>query len=83
MLINNLKDFGSFVRSQRKALNLSQAQVGESVGLKQGTISEFENKPDGTKLETLFRILSATNLEIHLIPKEADEQQKNTWDQPW
>ncbi|MFN8749796.1 MAG: helix-turn-helix domain-containing protein, partial [Pseudanabaena sp.] len=49
---------------------LSQAEIGDRVGIKQATISAFENNPEGTKLETLFKLFSALDLEIQIIPKE-------------
>ena len=58
------------MRSQRKSNKLSQSAAGNLVGLKQATLSDFENKPDGTKLETLFRILAATNIKMHLTPRD-------------
>jgi hypothetical protein len=39
------------------------------VRLRQETISGFENKPGSTKLATLFKLLSALDLELHVIPK--------------
>ena len=84
MLIHSPKELGLYVREQRKTQNLSQTEVGAAVNVKQGTISDFENKPEGAKIETLFRILAAANLEIHIIPKG---QKKNSdtikWDEQW
>jgi HTH-type transcriptional regulator/antitoxin HipB len=53
MLIHSPKELALLIISQRKKLKLSQADVGRRVGLKQQTISEFEIKPEGTKLNTL------------------------------
>ncbi|WP_329955545.1 helix-turn-helix domain-containing protein [Biostraticola tofi] len=32
-------------------------------------MSDFENKPESTKLETLFKILSALELELYVVKK--------------
>lgn len=69
MLIPSPKNLALFVGDQRKKLKLSQARAGDLVGLKQKTLSAFENNPEGSRIETLFRILSAMELEMHLIPK--------------
>jgi HTH-type transcriptional regulator / antitoxin HipB len=69
MLIHSPKELALFVINQRKKLKLSQSDVGNLVGLKQKTISAFENKPESTKLVTLFHILSAVNLDIRISPK--------------
>ena len=83
MLIHTAKDLGLYVRDQRKAQKLSQSEVAAAVNLKQATISEFENKPETTQVETLFRILAAANLEIHIIPKGQQVVSEKQWDQPW
>ena len=36
------------------------------MGIRQDTISSFELNPDSTKLNTLFKILSALNLELEV-----------------
>lgn len=68
---------------QRKKLKLSQAKVGVLVGVKQTTISAFENKPENTKLETLFNILSAVNLEINLSTKDKSLKTETHWKEEW
>ncbi|HVE44089.1 MAG TPA: helix-turn-helix domain-containing protein [Gammaproteobacteria bacterium] len=78
MYIRSPKELALFIISQRKKYNLSQAKVGELVGLKQQTISEFELNPETTKLDTLFRILSAANLDMHITEK-AKTKQKEEW----
>lgn len=84
MLIHNPDELASYIRDQRKSKKLSQSEVGDSVGLQQNTISEFEIRPDGTKLDTLFRILSATHLELHLTPKDKlTKTDKTAWKEEW
>jgi HTH-type transcriptional regulator / antitoxin HipB len=75
--IRSPKELALMVEDQRRELKLSQTKAGDLVGLKQKTISAFENKPYGTKLETLFRILSATNLDLYLCPKDSSAKDKS------
>ena len=70
MLIHSSKELAEYLRDRRKRQKLSQAEIGDRVGIKQATISAFENNPEGTKLETLFKLFSALDLEIQIIPKE-------------
>ncbi len=56
--------------------------ISNQVGLKQSTVSSFESKPETTKLETLFRILSAANLEMRICPKNTPDNQ-NDWKEEW
>ena len=78
MLIRSPKELALFASTQRKKLKLSQTAIGNLVGLKQATISAFENKPESTKLDTLFHILSAMNLDVQVTLKD-----KKINDQPW
>ncbi len=83
MLVHSPKTLALYVSDQRKKLKLNQTIAGGLVGLKQKTISSFENHPEGTRLETLFRILSAMNLDIHLIPKDEKIAGAKEWNQEW
>ncbi len=69
MFIISPKVLAVCVIDQRKKLKLSQTEVAERVGLKQQTISHFEKKPERTRIETLFRILSAVELDLNLLEK--------------
>ena len=83
MFIRSPKELALLVANQRKKLKLSQAEVGKRVGLKQQTISGFEIKPEGTKLSTLFLILSAINLDIKLLTKDNTTPTKTQWKEEW
>lgn len=83
MLISLPKDLALQVINQRKKLNLSQADVANLVGLKQKTISAFENKPEGTKLETLFLILSAVKLDLSVLSKNQKTTTEAQWKEEW
>jgi HTH-type transcriptional regulator / antitoxin HipB len=70
------------IRDERKKRKLSQQALAEQAAIKQSTISAFENNPDGTKLETLFKLLSEMGLELHLA--ERDQPSNNVgWEQEW
>ncbi len=73
MLIHTPKDLAMYVTTLRKKQKLSQATVADLVGLKQATVSAFENKPEATKLATFFSILSAVNLELRINQKDPEE----------
>jgi len=42
-----------------------------------------QNNPEGTKLETLFKLFSALDLEIQIIPKEEARKPKQGWKEEW
>lgn len=83
MLIHSPKELAMLVANQRKKLKLSQAAVGKLVGLKQQTISDFENNPEGTKLNTLFHILSAVQLDLNAHAKNEPATTKTPWKEEW
>ena len=69
MIIRSAKDLALHLNDRRKQLKMSQSEVADLVGLKQDTVSKFENSPDNSRIDTLFRILSALNLNINLVEK--------------
>ncbi len=80
MVVTSSNQLAIVLRDQRKTSQLSQAEVADRVGLRQETISAFENNAEGTKLGTLFRILAALNFEIHILPRGT---KVSSWDQEW
>jgi len=49
----------------------TQSELAKKVGLKQATISHFENAPDNTSLATLFKLLQSLELSLDVLEKEA------------
>lgn len=83
MLIHSPRDLALLVLSQRRKLSLSQSAVGNLVGLKQATVSAFENRPENTKMDTVFRILAAVNLDMHALPKDQKMSYQDSWKEEW
>jgi HTH-type transcriptional regulator / antitoxin HipB len=83
MIIHSPQELAEFAKDSRNRKKLSQAEIGDRVGLRQKTVSAFENKPESTKLETFFRLLSALDLELQLVPKEDISPTVPGWDQEW
>ena len=79
MIIRSAKDLALYLNDQRKQLKMSQTEVADLVGLKQDTISKFENSPDNSRIDTLFRILSALNLNISLVEKNQETHEEIEW----
>ena len=85
MLITSPKQLAIHLRDERKSKNLSQTRVADPVGLKQDTISKFEINPETTRIQTLFRILSSLNVEMHIVPKgenidlKVDNESEEKW----
>jgi HTH-type transcriptional regulator/antitoxin HipB len=65
-LARNPKNIGQAIRNGRRARKLTQKQLAECSGVWQETISKIENGVGDTKLETVFSLLAALDLEIQI-----------------
>lgn len=59
----------------REQKGWTQTDIAKRIGVKQSTISNFENHPDKTQLATLFKIVQAMEvvLQVHLPFPPGDE----------
>jgi HTH-type transcriptional regulator / antitoxin HipB len=93
MKVTNAKQLSTYLKDTRLNMKLSQSKVGNKVGIRQDTVSSFEQNPESTKLETLFKILSALNLELDIKvrnPQRVNERQDDNatapeqkWQEEW
>ena len=58
------KQIGAAIRRRRRALKLSQTQLGSKTDLRQATISALESGDSGTQLRTLVDVMAAVGLEM-------------------
>lgn len=77
-MIRNFKGLGSEVAKIRRKQKLTQGEVAEKTGLKQQTISEFENGRPAS-INTLFLILEVLGMEMQLTPRGVKETKKADW----
>ncbi len=75
-IIFSPKSLGSALKRQRKIKNLSQNEVGTPFKIDQTTVSSIEQGASGTRLETLFRMLAALDLEMLIRPKKPIKTKK-------
>jgi len=79
-LIHSAKSLGSAIKRQRKAKRISQTEAGSTFKIEQSTISSIEQGAPGTRLETLFRVLAALDLEMVIRPKKiSTKKTKESW----
>lgn len=84
MVISTTDMLAEVIRDRRIRRSLNQEQVGQLVGIKQTTISALENHPERSRVETLFKILSALGLELHIADKTAaPDSQPDQGATPW
>lgn len=77
-IIHSPKLLGKAIRRWRKLKNLSQQEAGSPMKLEQSTVSTIEQGVPGTRIETLFRILAALDLEMVIRPKN-NSKVKGEW----
>ncbi|ESQ90254.1 hypothetical protein ABENE_12815 [Asticcacaulis benevestitus DSM 16100 = ATCC BAA-896] len=63
------KQFGAALQQRRSQKGLSQSALADLIGTGQKTISKIENGNPATKLETLFSLLAALDLELEIKPR--------------
>lgn len=66
------------LQGQRKAKKLTQKTAGASVGLLAKTISGLEAAPQHSTVESLFKLLSALELELVIRSKPSAANQSAT-----
>lgn len=63
------RDVGIALRNVRKARKMTQRELSERSGIWARTISVIETDASGTKLDTLFDLCAALDLEIRITPR--------------
>lgn len=58
------------LKARRKSLGLTQIQAASRVGLLPKTISALEVRPERASVESLYKYLSALDMEVYLHRKE-------------
>ncbi|WP_445736710.1 helix-turn-helix domain-containing protein [Mariniflexile sp.] len=56
---------GHAIKEARKERNLTQAQLGELVGVKKAQISKIENNLTDARFETILKVFRALNAKIN------------------
>lgn len=86
MLIHTPENLAQYYRDQRKLRCITQVAVSEEITIRQDTVSKFENKPGNVRLDTLFRLLAALDMELHIIPKDSTNHENRNgdgWTEKW
>ncbi len=63
------RDLGNVLRNARKAQKLTQAELAARAGIWQRTVSNIETSASGAKVDTIFDLLAALDLELHIVPR--------------
>lgn len=84
MNITRPEQLSTFVKEYRTKQSLTQADVAKLVGIRVATVSNFENRPETCKLETVFKIMAALNLKIDIATRsETPTKDSAQWNEGW
>jgi HTH-type transcriptional regulator/antitoxin HipB len=64
--ITSATQIGATLAARRKALNLSQTDVANRLGLSQNRLSELESRPETLTVEQLLALVNVLGLEVAL-----------------
>lgn len=64
--IHTTTALGEEIRARRKAAGLTLTQAAELIGVSRRLLVELENGKRGVAVHTLFDILAALGLEVHI-----------------
>jgi len=78
-MIYSPKQLAALVRLERQKRGWTQSELANRVGIKQATVSNFENNPDKTTLTTLFKILQSLEQELVIQSKSAQSSRELDW----
>ncbi len=70
------KQLGQLLRGQRKSQKLTQKETADVVGLLPKTVSKLELASETATIESLFKLLSALQLELVLRSKSQESPGK-------
>jgi len=63
------KQLGVAIQQQRLMRGMSQSELARLVGTSQKTISKIENGNPATKIETVFALMAALDMQMTLAPR--------------
>lgn len=68
--VTSPKVLGQILKSTRNQKGLNQHQAGKLVGITQAMISRIETGESNVRIDTLFRLLAALEMEMVVEPRD-------------
>lgn len=82
-MIYSPKQLADMMLLIRQKNGWTQSELAKKVGIKQATISNFENSPDKTTLSTFFKLIQAMELTLSIQEKAQVSSQDSQDDENW
>ena len=75
------KILGQILKSARSQKGLTQEQAGKLVGITQAMLSRIERGETHIRVDTLFRLIAALELEMTILPRDKtdDKNEGDNW----
>lgn len=68
-LARSPRQLGALIQQRRKAKGLSQTELADLAGLRQERVSKIESGAPGSRIDAVFDLLAALDLEMTLTPR--------------
>jgi len=82
MKITSPDSLATALKQARSRKGLTQQETAQLVGIKQATVSAFENHPEKCRMETLFKLMAALGLELQVSERDQG-QNEQAWGEEW
>lgn len=82
-MIYSPKQLANMMLLIRQKNGWTQSELAKRVGIKQATISNFENSPNKTTLSTFFKLIQAMELTLSIQEKAQVSSQDSQDDENW
>jgi HTH-type transcriptional regulator/antitoxin HipB len=77
--VRTTQQLAMILQGCRKQAGITQKQAASKVGMLPKTISSFETDPDNSSIASLFKLLSALDLEMVLQSKQPGQTSGDEW----
>ena len=71
-IITSPEQLGAVLKGIRRDLGLNQKELGSRIGFPQKEVSRMENGAGRSRVDRLFQMFSALEVELVIRPREAD-----------
>ena len=82
-MIYSPKQLADIMLLTRQKNGWTQSELAKKVGIKQATISNFENNPNKTTLSTFFKLVQAMDLTLSIQEKTQVTSLDDNDDESW
>jgi HTH-type transcriptional regulator/antitoxin HipB len=69
-IIRNSKEFGEAIRKERLKNEMRQVDLARKASVRQALISELENGATKSKIDTIFKVLAALEMDLEIAPRK-------------